>query len=245
MTERGRKQLTRNEIMFQVGPSDLHWDDEEGLTINFEEVSVPFPPNDFLPKKLKGKIRLKPKFVTDQIFDIDDRGEHKWWPIAPSSDISVKFEEGGFPDWAGEGYLDSNWGTEPIEDCFDYWNWARGESADGTTTLIYDTYLQNGHRDILALSFDADGTVTHFDAPAKSSLGTGVWGVQRLGHHDKGHRPKLIEVYEDGPFYTRNQIETHLNGSKTRMMHESLSGKRIGKNWVKALLPWRMPRKTF
>ncbi|MEO0635865.1 MAG: carotenoid 1,2-hydratase [Pseudomonadota bacterium] len=249
MTERGHEQLTRDAQLFQVGPSDLSWSDEDGLTLNFDEVSIPYPPNDFLPSRLRGTVKLKPHFVTDTVFELDDKERHRWWPIAPSSRIEVKFDgpqksNWPQPDWAGEGYLDCNWGMEPIEDAFAYWNWARGESADGTTTLIYDTYLKSGRNDMLALSYGHKGELSHFDPPAKSSLGKGFWGVQRLGHHDAGHRPKLVRSYEDGPFYTRNVVDTHLNGAPVRMMHESLSGDRIGQQWVKLLLPWRMPRRA-
>ncbi|MEN0086924.1 MAG: carotenoid 1,2-hydratase [Pseudomonadota bacterium] len=249
MTERGHEQLTRDASLFQVGPSDLTWDDEGGLTLNFDEVSVPYPTNDFLPAKLRGTVKLKPNFVSDTVFELDDKAKHRWWPIAPSSKIEVTFDgpqktNWPQPDWSGEGYLDCNWGMEPIEDAFQYWNWARGESEDGTTTLIYDTYLKSGRNDMLALSYSPTGELSHFDPPAKSALGKGFWGVQRLGHHDVGHRPKLVRTFEDGPFYTRNVVDTHLNGAPVRMMHESLSGDRIGKQWVKALLPWRMPRRA-
>ena len=172
MTERPEKELTRNATFFQVGPSDLHWDDDtQELVLNFEELSVPRPPADFLPKKLKGRISLKPKFVTDTVFDIDDKGDHKWWPIGPSSEITVDLTPGCGPSWKGEGYLDCNWGMDPIEEIFDYWNWARGESDDGTTTIIYDVYLQNGLKQMLALNYAADGALSHFDPPKKSAIG--------------------------------------------------------------------------
>jgi carotenoid 1,2-hydratase len=40
-------------------------------------------------------------------------------------------------------------------------------------------------------------------------------------------------------------IETRLLGRQAVAMHESLSVDRFDTAWVRALLPWRMPRRFF
>lgn len=242
MTERTREHMSRDATSFTVGPSSLHWD-EGTLTIDFDEISPPFPPRQFLPKRVAGKITLKTDAITDQVFDIDCDGKQKWWPIAPSGHIDLVFAKGGLPNWSGHGYMDCNWGSCALEETFQHWDWARGDLGDGQSVIVYDTQRRDGSEGMLALHFDAHGKVTHFDAPARQAMKSGAWGVKRNSHHEDGAAPRLAAIYEDGPFYLRSKIATRLLGRDVDLMHESFSGDRFAKGIVKAMLPFRMPRR--
>ncbi|MGB7431978.1 MAG: carotenoid 1,2-hydratase [Ahrensia sp.] len=244
MTERSAAAGARTEMTFKVGPSDLEWKDGV-LTLNFDEVSVPRPPAQWLPKRIKGTLRLDAGAITQQSFSIDAKGEHQWWPIAPSSRISLAFDDGDIPDWCGHGYLDCNWGLTGLEEAFTRWDWARGDLPDGRTVIFYDTQRRDGSADCLCLSIAPDGSFTHLDTPARTELGKGFWGVKRVGHSDAGTVPYVKTVLEDGPFYARSVVQTQFEGQPLTLMHESLSGDRFASNIIKAMLCFRMPRRKL
>ncbi|WP_306120409.1 MULTISPECIES: carotenoid 1,2-hydratase [unclassified Roseitalea] len=243
MTERGRSALDRGPGHFRVGPSRLDWDGR-ALTIAFDEIAVPRPPRQFLPQRVAGRITLVPHAITGRTFDIDLAGRQRWWPIAPSGDIAVEFDKGGIPDWTGHGYLDSNWGTVGLEHSFVRWDWARGALADGESVILYDADLIDGRKAFLVLRIDAEGRVAEKGELPWSALERGFWGVGRGAHADPGHRPVIARTLEDGPFYMRSLVDTVLFGQKVRLMHESLSGTRFANPIVKAMLPFRMPRRA-
>ena len=127
-----------------IGPSRLHWDGED-LIIEIDEWTVP------VPRKVKGTIRVTAPFRTRAAFELDGKGRHFWQPIAPAARVAVDMAS---PDlqWTGEAYLDSNWGSEPLEDGFRYWNWSRaalrgkgaGESDRVRGRTFYDAVTRDG-----------------------------------------------------------------------------------------------------
>jgi carotenoid 1,2-hydratase len=243
MTERGKRELSRNAARFQVGPSGSAWDGRE-LVIDFDEVAVPKPPAQWLPRRMAGTIRFVPDAITGNIHDIDAQGRHRWWPVGPSGRMQVTMRDGTGPDWSGHGYMDANWGTEPLEAGFTRWDWTRGTRADGSAIIIYDSDRRDGTHGILALKIGRDGTSTQIAAPQRSLMPRAFWGVARHGHHDAGTVPTLVKTLEDGPFYTRSVIDTVIDGAPVRLMHESLSGTRFANPIVKMMLPFRMPRRA-
>ncbi|MTI44837.1 carotenoid 1,2-hydratase [Roseibium hamelinense] len=242
MTERGREALSRNAESFRVGPSSLTWQDG-ALVLNLDERAVPRPPKEWYPERLRCRIQLIPKAVTRRQFCIDAQGDHNWWPIAPLADISVEFE-GARESWTGHGYLDSNWGLEPLEYGFEYWDWARGVLPDGRAVLIYDVNRKDKTRHCLSLTASEDGAISEHDKPAKSSLPHGFWRMKRSGHHDEGAAAEVLSTLEDSPFYMRSKLKTQLLGQPVELIHESLSGDRYASPLVKLMLPWRMPRRS-
>ena len=56
---------------------------------------------------------------------------------------------------------------------------------------------------------------------------------------------QLVETLEDTPFYARSRIETQLYGERGNIFHESLELDRFASPVVKAMLPFRMPRRFF
>ncbi len=242
MTERGRPSLHRTATLFRAGPSALAWDGQK-LSIDLDEIAVPRPPAQWLPKRVRGSIELTPRIVTEHVFDIDATGRHRWWPIAPSGPIAVEMEGG--PRWSGHGYLDCNWGTGPLETAFARWDWARGDLGDGRSVILYDTQRLDGSAHCLAITIDGQGTCTPFDPPPATALPRGFWGVRRFAHHDRGQDiPGVLKTLEDGPFYMRSVVRTRLLGRDVDLMHESLSGTRFASPLVKLMLPFRMPRRA-
>lgn len=210
------------------------------MTLDFDEISLPWPTRQLLPKRIRGSVTVRPKAVTDQVYDIDANGLHRWWPIAPEADITVSSSES---EWRGHGYMDCNWGTRGLEDDFRHWDWSRGTLADGRPVILYDTHRRDGSNGLIALKFDAQGRASPFDAPPVTKVKRGFWGVSRAMAVDSGHTASVEKTLEDGPFYTRSIINTRLMGQDARMMHESFSGDRFGSRIVKRMLPFRMPRR--
>lgn len=239
MTERGRAALSRDETHFTVGPSALRWEGD-ALTLDFDEVSLPWYTTHALPKRVRGTVTVRPDAITDRVYDIDADGNHRWWPIAPDSRIAVSAD--GL-DWEGSGYLDCNWSTRCLEQDFHAWDWARGEMANGDTAILYDTRRRDGSHGSIALRFDGKGGATPFEAPPCQPVKRGFWGVRRTIPCDPGHAPSLERTLEDGPFYNRSIIRTRLDGQDARMMHEGFSGDRFGSNIVRMMIPYRMPRR--
>lgn len=242
MTERGRRAMCRDAGSFQVGPSQIRRDGPD-IIIDFDEIALPRPPAQWLPRRLAGRIRFSPDAVTSQVFDIDGPGRHRWWPVSPTGRIAVDVEAGG-ESWAGHGYMDSNWGAEPLEQGFAYWDWARGQLPDGDAVIVYDAIRKDGSHGAISLRIDRAGRVHAIKMPGKTQLASGFWGVPRAGHHDAGGRAEIIRTLEDGPFYTRSLLRTRLMGQELELMHESLSGARFASPIVKAMLPFRMPRRA-
>ena len=240
MTERGREALHRDETTFTVGPSALRW--EEGtLTLDFDEISLPWPTKQLFPRRIQGSVTVRPKTITEQVYDIDADGNHRWWPTAPDAQIEV---EADGDSWSGHGYMDCNWGTRGLEEDFHRWDWSRGTLEDGRSVILYDTNRRDGSHGLISLAFDAAGVATAFEAPPAVNVKRGFWGVDRTIACDPGHTPQVEKTLEDGPFYNRSIITTRLLGRDARMMHESFSGDRFGSRSVKFMLPFRMPRRS-
>jgi 1-hydroxycarotenoid 3,4-desaturase len=155
MTERGRRSMLRDAGSFHVGPSSIRREGAD-IVIDFDEVSVPRPPAQFLPRRIKGSIRFSPDAVTSQVFDIDQDGLHKWWPVSPTGRITLDMD-GSTEGWSGHGYMDSNWGTEPLEEGFRIWDWARGLLPGGDAVILYDSIRKDGGRGEIALRIGRDG----------------------------------------------------------------------------------------
>lgn len=242
MTERGSGSLAAGEKSFRVGPSSLSWSGNT-LLVDFDEAGPPFPPVQWLPRRLKGRVALKCDTVTQGVFDLTQDGSHRWWPISPTARIEVSIEKGGLPSWEGDGYIDTNWGMSPVENTFHSWEWARGRCADGSAVLIYDALETNASRHTIGLRSTPGGHLEGFEVPLRQKLRNGFWGVERHVHCDSETAPNIKQPLEDTPFYTRSLVETSVDGNRLLMMHESFSGPRLASPLVKLMLPVRMPRR--
>ncbi len=86
------------------------------------------------------------------------------------------------------------------------------------------------------------------DAQPRTALPPGLWRVQRAMRAPPERPPEILETLEDTPFYARSLVRAplpgRLDGEMETWMHESLSCDRFARAWVRALLPFRMPRRA-
>jgi carotenoid 1,2-hydratase len=232
MTERSRASLSRDSAHFAVGPSALRWDGD-ALTIEVDEWANP------LPRRVRGSIRVLPRALSPRIWALDDGARHHWGPLAPSARVEVNLSHPNLR-WRGDGYFDSNEGTEPIETPFAGWDWSRSVMGDGGTAVIYDVRQKRGSDRLLALRFAADGSVSDFDADARRTLPHTLWRVPRQMR--SAGEPRLVETLEDTPFYQRAVLEASLAGERALTFHESLDVGKLERLSTRLMLPWRMPR---
>lgn len=236
MTERTAATLTRDGAALSIGPSAVSWDGS-ALTIDIDEIGAP------LPRRIRGRVRVMPSATTTTGFELDPDGRHVWWPIAPVSHVEVALDHPSL-DWSGHGYLDTNSGAEPLEDGFRRWDWSRGDTGTGATVL-YDATLPDGAKRSLALGFDRDGAFDEFEPPDRVRLPGTLWGIGRSTRSDTGTKAKVVRTLEDTPFYARSLVSARLAGADVTAFHESLDLRRFSRNWVRVLLPFRMPRRSL
>jgi carotenoid 1,2-hydratase len=236
MTERGRGTVFRTAEALQIGPSSLEWQDGT-LAIRVDEVAGP------LPRRIRGTIRVTPLGLPARSFALDAAGDHVWQPIAPKARIAVTLDR---PDlsWTGNAYLDSNFGQEPLEAGFRDWTWSRAHDARDAIVL-YDARRRDGTSAALALRFPADGTVTALEPPPMVQLPTTGWRLARSTRTDAGSEAAVTATLEDTPFYARTLVKTRLYGEPVDAFHESLSLDRFRSPIVRAMLPFRMPRRVL
>jgi carotenoid 1,2-hydratase len=168
-------------------------------------------------------------------------GRHGWQPIAPSARIEVAMRQPEL-SWAGNAYLDANFGDELLEVGFTEWNWSRAQ-VEGGTAVLYDVVRRDRSQLGLALKFDHAGRIGTFEPPPPAALPTAFWRVGRKARSDDA-TPRLIKTLEDTPFYTRSLVGATLLGKPSLMVHESLSLERVANPIVRAMLPFRMPRRA-
>jgi len=91
------------------------------------------------------------------------------------------------------------------------------------------------------LLFRPEGTVEAFEAPSRKVLPRTAW---RLNRGVRSSSSVVIhEQLEDTPFYQRAILRSELLGEQVSSFHESLSIPRLVSPVVRAMLPWRMPRR--
>jgi len=235
MTERGSSALDRSRTQFTVGPSSMRWTGS-ALVIDICEYTAPFP------SKIVGRVRLIPEVVTNRHFVLDGEGRHAWWPIAPRARVEASFTKPSL-DWSGSGYLDMNAGDESLEDGFSNWDWSRADVRD-RAAVLYDLRRRDGSEMTLGLHFDGKGGVEEIEPPTRLRLPPSpIWRVARATHAVDGDAC-VHRTLEDSPFYSRSVLSTNLLGETATAMHESLDLDRFSAQWVKCLLPFRMPRWT-
>lgn len=239
MTDRGTSALHQTPDTLTLGPSSVHWDDErQELRIDINEISS-LP----LVSRIKGTVVIRPKGVTDVELALTPSGTHVWRPFAPNSDIFVDLDRPGW-QWQGHGYFDANFGTRALEQDFDYWTWGRFPVASGTK-CFYDLTYRDGTSAAYAVDCDPDGQVRLSDsAPDAVKFSRSGWLVKRETRCDAGAKPKQIQSLLDAPFYSRAEVETTLQGHKSRGVFEALDLTRFRNPLILAMLAVRVPRRA-
>ncbi len=229
MTERGAAQIRRDARSLVVGSSVARCT-PDSLELSIDERCAP------VARRVRGTVRLRFSGLAAHAFSLG-RG-HYWMPLAPCAVAEVDLAGS---TWRGTAYLDSNWGSEALEQGFREWHWSRGH-VDDETIVLYDMVTRSGVHQALALRFDARGAPHPLEAPAPCSLPKTGWRIARRTRADPGSTTRVLRTLEDGPFYSRSLIESSVHGRRFHAIHESLSLERFGSRWVQALLPFRMPR---
>jgi carotenoid 1,2-hydratase len=233
MTERKSAQLSRDERHIAIGPSSLAWDGT-ALTIRIDERCSP------IPRAIRGIIRVRPNGITQSPFTLDRAGEHRWWPMAPSSRVEVALEAPSLR-WTGRGYLDTNDGDRPLAESFSRWSWCRADLSDGAA-ILYDVERRDGSGQNLSLRFASDGSRRDIRPPLAAELPkTRLWRIPRATRSDDG-AARALRTFEDTPFYARSLLSSTLAGQPVRPVHESLVLDRFTNPLVRLMLPFRMPR---
>ncbi len=222
----------REEQTLTIGPSMMRWDGD-ALVVDVDERTAPFD------SRLRGRITIHPELVGEAGFSLDGSGAHRWWPIAPRARAEVVFEDPSLR-FSGQGYLDANAGSEPLEKTLREWNWVRAPLSTGAF-VSYEASSVDGLTTTLDLAFDRNG-VHHVPHLSDSSLPRSNWGLRpKLRSHSQGNVANL-RSFEDTPFYSRSKVAFDVLGERTVGVHESLSLPRFRSRWVQALLPMRMRR---
>jgi carotenoid 1,2-hydratase len=233
MTERGAEQVNREQSRLSIGPSTLCWTGD-ALQIGVNEICTP------LPMRLRGSILLFPSALSGRSFPLDAAGLHRWTPFAPRARLEVRLSHPAL-SWTGTGYFDSNSGAAALEDSFESWDWSRASLPD-RTVVLYDFKARESALRSMALQFDRNGEMREMEAPPQLPLPSTRWRVPRQTRADAGAAVHVARTLEDGPFYSRSQLDTSLLGMRAPAIHESLSLNRFRSRWVQCLLPFRMPR---
>jgi carotenoid 1,2-hydratase len=235
MVERGRSDVHQEPGRLSIGPSAFVWDGKS-LTVNIDEITVPWP------SRIRGRVRLFPAVLIDRVYPLDVAGLHRWMPLSPVARVEVELEHPALR-WSGNGYLDGNRGSAPLEKAISSWTWLRA-SVGGGTAVLYDVARRGAEPLSLSIHCDAAGLIRDFPVPPLSSLPHTGWRIARPTRADAGHAARLLQTLEDTPFYARSAVEMRLLGEPATGIHESLSLDRFSAPWVRMLLPFRMPRRS-
>lgn len=170
MTERPVKAVERSEDHMQIGPSSVRFEDG-ALIYDIHEHGAP------IPFPVRGRVTIRPEVEQSETFQLDAAGRHVWRPHWPRARVEAAFSA---PDlsWSGDGYVDMNAGSEPLEAGFTSWNWSRAATEDGAA-ILYDSIRRDGSRHPLALDIGKDGEAIRFEAPPPAPLPPTGWRVAR------------------------------------------------------------------
>lgn len=235
MTERGRASLARSARELAIGPSRLFLDSET-LVAEIAEQATP------IPRAARGTIRIVPEAIGEKEYPLDPAGRHIWRSPAPAARVEVQMAA-PHVSWSGHGYVDMNWGSEPLEAGFRSWHWSRSRLRDGSA-VFFDGECRAGDPFALALRFDREGRAEPLPVPPSQPLPRTNWLLQRRTGADPAAPARLVRTLEDTPFYARSILAKPLFGEVAPTMHESLDLDRFASRWVQTLLPYRMPRRT-
>ena len=239
-TERSATSVQRKLDELVIGRSRMAWDGD-GLLLTLDEPTIGTPPLSKVGERLVGRIRLDPFMTYDapQVLDLD--GHHHWWPVAPRCRIEVDL---GTPSlsFRGSAYHDTNWGDEPLERGFRYWNWSRAQLAGGTA-ILYDVEFRAGRRKDVGLMLRGTGDIDPFDAPVSVGLGKTVWGIPRRTRVTRGGRSTVRRSLVSSPFYSRAVLSTSLAGESVEAIHEVVDLDRFTRGWVQWMLRYKILRR--
>ncbi|OBX20585.1 hydroxyneurosporene dehydrogenase [Erythrobacter sp. QSSC1-22B] len=238
MTERGQDAVVQEAATLAIGPSSLRWTGE-ALEIDIVErdkrLGIPWQ------RAVRGKIRVIPEALNATAFALDPAGRHSWHCLAPRARIEVEMDKPALR-WSGSAYLDSNSGSESLEEGFRVWHWSRAHTRCGSV-VSYEGIRRDGSPFASALRFAADGTPHKAELPPVAPLANTVWQMERQTRADGGYA-RVLKTWEDAPFYARSTLASRLYGEPVTAVQESLDLDRFSSPIVQFMLPYRMPRRV-
>lgn len=236
MTERPRTKVLRDADTLEIGPSHVRWTGD-ALEIGIEErdkrLGIPWR------RRVRGTVRIIPEAVNAADFALGPTGRHRWHCIAPRARVEVAMERPSL-SWKGSGYLDSNFGSESLEEGFRIWHWSRAHTSRGAV-VCYEGIRRDGTPFASALQFAADGSPQEAELPMAAPLANTWWQMERKARADRGHA-SIVKTWEDAPFYARSTVAGQLYGERVLAVQESLDMDRFASPVVQFMLPYRMPR---
>ena len=236
MTERANAQVARDADHLQIGPSAMRWTGD-ALEIEIEErdkrVGIPWQ------RRVSGTIRVIAEVGNEASFALDPQGRHLWHCISPRARIEVEMQQPALR-WTGSAYLDSNFGSESLEEGFRVWHWSRAHTREGAV-VCYEGTRRDGSQFASALRFDQTGAPQEAEIPMVAPLANTLWQMERKTRADRGHA-SVIRTWEDAPFYARSTLASRLYGEQVVAVQESLDLERFASPIVQFMLPYRMPR---
>ena len=242
MTERGAGSTSQQADCLQIGTSAMRWETNgsgDRLIIDIEErdirLGIPWR------RRVKGQIILHPEMLNQRSFRLDPAGHHHWQALAPRARIEVRMQQPGIA-WNGSAYLDSNHGSEPIEDGFQSWHWSRAHMGR-EVAVIYEGQRRDGSFFASALRFGPDGVPQEEELPLVAPLPRTWWAMERQTRADRGHA-SVVKTWEDSPFYARSTVASRLWGQPVVAVQESISLDRLVNPVVQFMLPYKMPREV-
>lgn len=236
MTERGEHAVRPERDQFAIGPSSVRWAGD-CLVIDIEERDKRIM--NPLRRRVAGQIKVWPEMLNTEAFALDPAGRHLWHCLAPRARIAVEMAAPEL-SWKGSAYLDSNRGSESLEEGFRVWHWSRAHLGQDVA-VFYEGQRRDGTTFASALRFDKAGVPHEAELPPTAPLPNTLWQMERLTRADRG-LARVRRTWEDSPFYTRSTLHARLYGEPVVAMQETLSLDRFCSPIVQQLIPHRMPR---
>lgn len=231
MSEYRGGDVERSADVFVLGRNRITRD-AGGITLDIDERTAPWG------RSLRGRVRLVPHAWMDRQFALDERGQHRWWPVAPRASIEVDMAAPAM-QFVGAGYYDCNGGIEPLELGLAGWTWSRSAAVD-RTTLLYDVEDRDGRRREIGLCYRDDGRVDAIEAPRVATLGRSRWGLPRTSRATDVGSATVRRTLVDSPFYARSLVDTDLGGRQAIGVHEVVDLRRFARVSTQLMLPFRI-----
>jgi len=233
LSERGKHQVVRGEYSLRIGANEMEWRGDS-LYLHIDDKQAPFR------TPLRGQLKLTPEATCDHQIDLDTSGKHVWRPHASKARVRAVFDAPSL-SFGGDGYFDSNRGTEPLESAFRGWSWSRLVLRDGSVVVAYDCEQKNGTtiHDLRRI-VGAHAMALPTSALVEARLPRAGWGLGRTVRSDKNARARVVAELLSSPFYARSIVETQIFGQPAVGVHEVVSLDRFAERWVQFLLPFRM-----
>jgi carotenoid 1,2-hydratase len=236
MTEHAKKSVLRDEDNLTIGSSHVRW---KGSHLEIDIVEQDKRLFNPFRRQVKGKLRVYPEMANSSAFALDPAAKHIWHCLSPHAKVEVEMTAPSL-SWSGSGYLDSNFGSESLEEGFRVWHWSRAHIGD-EAVVCYEGIRRDGSGFASALKFTGSGKAEDISLPMVAPLPNSKWQLTRRTRSDQGNA-KVAATWEDTPFYSRSILKSKINGHHVTAVQESLDMDRFASKIVQFMLPYRMPR---